>query len=179
MALLYGVFLLKEVPPKPKDPNQSIVAKSFCADFFDVSHIKDTFMVAFHSDDKRRRIKILVLMAVVIIVVGPQHGEMSLFYLFTRYKFNWSEVEFSFFSTYSMGIHLIGKWTLDYVICYESKTCESIGLLFQEPVFRLVYFQAYWKSMMLLLVRCRVFRKFCPVLCTHLRNSNGKCTSAQ
>lgn len=34
---------------------------------------------------------------------------MSLFYLFTRYKFNWSEVEFSLFSTYSMGIHLIGK----------------------------------------------------------------------
>lgn len=33
---------------------------------------------------------------------------MSLFYLFTRYKFNWSEVEFSFFSTYNMGIHLIG-----------------------------------------------------------------------
>lgn len=34
---------------------------------------------------------------------------MSLFYLFTRYKFNWSEIEFSFFSTYSMGIHLIGE----------------------------------------------------------------------
>lgn len=35
-------------------------------------------------------------------------GEMSLFYLFTRFKFNWSEVEFSFFSTYNMGIHLLG-----------------------------------------------------------------------
>lgn len=33
---------------------------------------------------------------------------MSLFYLFTRYQFNWSEVEFSFFSSYSMGIHLLG-----------------------------------------------------------------------
>lgn len=108
VALLYGIFVLKEVPPKPNQ-NQQTINKSFCADFFDLNHIRDTFMVAFHSGDKRRRNKILVLMAVVIIVVGPQHGEMSLFYLFTRYKFNWSEVEFSFFSTYSMGIHLIGK----------------------------------------------------------------------
>lgn len=33
---------------------------------------------------------------------------MPLFYLFTRYKFNWSELEFSFYSTYSMGLNLIG-----------------------------------------------------------------------
>lgn len=36
-------------------------------------------------------------------------GEMSVIYLFTRYKFNWSEVEFSFFSTYAMLTSLVGK----------------------------------------------------------------------
>lgn len=35
---------------------------------------------------------------------------MSLFYLFTRFKFNWSEIEFSFFSTYNMAVHLLGKY---------------------------------------------------------------------
>lgn len=35
-------------------------------------------------------------------------GEMSLFYLLTRYRFNWSEVEFSFYATYSICIYLIG-----------------------------------------------------------------------
>ncbi|XP_055299999.1 solute carrier family 46 member 3-like isoform X2 [Sitodiplosis mosellana] len=105
-ALLYGLFVLKEVPPK--EMNEQLIKKSFLADFFDFGHIKETFLVAFKARVKNRRMKILALMAVVIIVVGPQHGEMSLFYLFTRYKFNWSEVEFSFFSTYNMGIHLIG-----------------------------------------------------------------------
>ncbi|XP_031624861.1 solute carrier family 46 member 3 isoform X2 [Contarinia nasturtii] len=105
-ALFYGIFVLKEVPPKEKD--QQIIKKSFLADFFDFAHIKDTFLVAFKTRAKNRRMKILVLMAVVIIVVGPLHGEMSLFYLFTRYKWNWSEVEFSFFSTYSVGVHLLG-----------------------------------------------------------------------
>lgn len=33
---------------------------------------------------------------------------MSVIYLFTRYRFNWSEVEFSFFSTYGMLTGLIG-----------------------------------------------------------------------
>lgn len=33
---------------------------------------------------------------------------MSVIYLFTRYKFNWSEVEFSFFSSYGMLTGLIG-----------------------------------------------------------------------
>lgn len=33
---------------------------------------------------------------------------MSVIYLFTRYKFNWSEVEFSLFSTYGMLTSLVG-----------------------------------------------------------------------
>lgn len=41
---------------------------------------------------------------------------MSLFYLFTRFQFNWSEVEFSFFSTYSMAIHLIGKYSFPFIL---------------------------------------------------------------
>lgn len=36
-------------------------------------------------------------------------GEMSVMYLFTRFRFNWSEVEFSIFSTYNMLTGLIGK----------------------------------------------------------------------
>ncbi|PSN43506.1 hypothetical protein C0J52_13408 [Blattella germanica] len=35
-------------------------------------------------------------------------GEMAVMYLFTRYRFNWNEVDFSIFSTYSMITNLIG-----------------------------------------------------------------------
>lgn len=77
LALLYGIFILKEVPFKPTT-NQSAVKKSFLADFFDLNHIRETFLVAFRSGARHRRIKILALMAVVIIVVGPQHGNQSL-----------------------------------------------------------------------------------------------------
>lgn len=42
------------------------------------------------------------------IIPSIYTGEMSIFYLFTRYRFNWGEVEYSMFSTYSMITGLIG-----------------------------------------------------------------------
>lgn len=69
-ALLYGLFVLKEEPAKEKP----ITNKSFLADFFDIAHIRETFMVAFKTRVSNRRKKIIALMIVVIIVVGPQHG---------------------------------------------------------------------------------------------------------
>lgn len=35
---------------------------------------------------------------------------MAVTYLFTRFRFNWSEVEFSVFSTYAMITGLIGTY---------------------------------------------------------------------
>lgn len=37
-------------------------------------------------------------------------GEMSVSYLFTRYRFNWNEVDFSMFSTYAMCTSLVGTF---------------------------------------------------------------------
>lgn len=36
-------------------------------------------------------------------------GESSVFYLFTRYRFNWSEIEYSMYSTYAEIINTTGK----------------------------------------------------------------------
>lgn len=80
-ALLYGIFVLKEVPPKEK--TEQIINKSFLADFFDFSHIKETFLVAFKARVRNRRMKILALMAVVVIVVGPQNGNFHNIYFNT------------------------------------------------------------------------------------------------
>lgn len=35
---------------------------------------------------------------------------MAVTYLFTRFRFNWSEVEFSVFSTYAMITGLVGTY---------------------------------------------------------------------
>ncbi|XP_014291289.1 probable peptidoglycan muropeptide transporter SLC46 [Halyomorpha halys] len=80
----------------------------FFRDFFDLHHIKDTISVAFKSGANNRRKRVMLLMIVVIVVFGPMHGEMTVMYLFTRYRFNWNEVDYSIFNTYSMVTNLIG-----------------------------------------------------------------------
>lgn len=74
VAFFYGTFRLKESPALPHQKTQEMETKSFLADFFDLQHIKDTFRVAFKHGAKDRRVKVIMLMAVVMIVIGPYHG---------------------------------------------------------------------------------------------------------
>lgn len=109
LALIYGFFFVKEpqITINEKDRLKA-KEKSILADFFDKEHVVNTFKVAFKKGENQRRLRVSMLLIVVMVVIGPMHGEMSVIYLFTRYKFNWSEVEFSFFSTYAMLTSLVG-----------------------------------------------------------------------
>ncbi|XP_017156359.1 solute carrier family 46 member 3 [Drosophila miranda] len=105
VAFVYGFWFLEEPVARPeKSPTQ----KGLLADFFDKEHVVQTFRVAFKKGENQRRKRVILLMIVVMVIIGPLHGEMAVTYLFTRFRFNWSEVEFSFFSTYAMFTGLIG-----------------------------------------------------------------------
>lgn len=108
VAFFYGVFFLKEVDIVDEKERLKAKEKNMVADFFDKEHVQETFRVAFKKGERQRRLRVIMLMIVVMVVIGPLHGEMSVIYLFTRYRFNWSEVEFSFFSMYGMLTGLIG-----------------------------------------------------------------------
>ncbi|KAM8718996.1 hypothetical protein ACLKA7_011661 [Drosophila subpalustris] len=105
LAFVYGFFFLDEPIARPEKTAQQ---KSLLADFFDKEHVVQTFRVAFKKGENQRRQRVILLMIVVMVIIGPMHGEMAVTYLFTRFRFNWSEVEFSYFSTYAMFTGLIG-----------------------------------------------------------------------
>ncbi|XP_070490268.1 lysosomal proton-coupled steroid conjugate and bile acid symporter SLC46A3-like [Chironomus tepperi] len=109
LALIYGIFFVEEPNMKINEKDKlKAKEKGLIADFFDKEHVIQTFRVAFKKGENQRRLRVTMILIVVMVVIGPMHGEMSVIYLFTRYKFNWSEVEFSFFSTYAMLTSLIG-----------------------------------------------------------------------
>lgn len=108
LSFLYGCFILKEPQRKTKQELEKTTQKNLLADFFDKKHVVETFRVAFKTGQNQRRLRVIMLMIVVMVVIGPMHGEMSVMYLFARYRFNWSEVEFSLFSTYAMLTGLVG-----------------------------------------------------------------------
>ncbi|XP_050443837.1 solute carrier family 46 member 3-like [Adelges cooleyi] len=76
--------------------------------FFDLKHIIEAFRVSFKKEKNHRRLKVIVLTILITTIMGPLQGEKGVSYLFTRIKFNWTEMEFSIFSTFSMVINLIG-----------------------------------------------------------------------
>ncbi|KAK5649903.1 hypothetical protein RI129_000932 [Pyrocoelia pectoralis] len=108
IAFFYGLFKIHEPERLNKKSEKTKSKCSFVIDFFDYKHVANTFTVAFKRGENNRRMKIIMLMLVVMVVIGPMHGEMVVVYLFTRYRFNWDEVDFSIFSTYNMIIGMIG-----------------------------------------------------------------------
>lgn len=91
IAFVYGLVYVKEVPkeiePAPESkPEKTDIErkksiqgeptpkKGFLADFFDLQHVYDTFRIAFRSDQKYRRLKVVLIMCIVFIIFGPQHG---------------------------------------------------------------------------------------------------------
>ena len=131
IAFFYALFWIKEssksqknfsnqseslkIPqniPKPIESistfqqNQAAPKKNFILDFFDPTNPIETFKIVFI---RGQRLKISILLFVVILVVGPMHGEQAVMYLYTRLKFNWNEVDYSVYFTFSTLITMCGE----------------------------------------------------------------------
>lgn len=99
-------------------------------DFFDTDHVVNTFKVAFKKTADGRRQKVIAVLIVAMLLIGPLHGEIAVNYLFTRYKFNWSEVEYSIFSTYSMALQMIGILIAVSYFSKKLKIRDSVKMIF-------------------------------------------------
>lgn len=169
LALIYGIFFVDE-PAMIVNEKDKLKAKEkgLLADFFDKEHVIETFKVAFKKGENQRRLRVTMILIVVMVVIGPMHGEMSVIYLFTRYKFNWSEVEFSFFSTYAMLTSLVGRFTENFDL-----TKVIILVLFQEPFSQSVSSHISYKLMTQSSVFCPQCPKLFQVSYTHLLQQHG------
>ncbi|XP_041976368.1 proton-coupled folate transporter-like isoform X1 [Aricia agestis] len=111
-SFVYGYIRLKdpELPVERKrvSTEQPVGCRGWFGSFFDARHVRETLTVAFRSGPRRRRLRVSLLIVVVCVIFGPLHGEMNVLYLFMRYRFNWDEVQFSMFCTYSIITNLVG-----------------------------------------------------------------------
>ena len=76
IAFLYGLFIVKEPIQKTPEELEKVTKSNFCADFFDTKHVSDTFKVAFKKGANQRRLRVIMLMIVVMVVIGPLHGKL-------------------------------------------------------------------------------------------------------
>uniref|UniRef100_A0A2A4IW55 Major facilitator superfamily (MFS) profile domain-containing protein n=1 Tax=Heliothis virescens TaxID=7102 RepID=A0A2A4IW55_HELVI len=110
-SIYYGFICIKDperpITEKPKQ-NESTDIRGFLKSFFDIKHVKDTLTVAFKNGPNKRRIKSILVLASITFIYGPSHGENTVRYLFTRYRFNWDALKYSFYSTFFICIHSLG-----------------------------------------------------------------------
>lgn len=133
MGILYGFFYLKDVKKNDKqavcEDNKFIEKPSFSTNvkkFFDLVHIKNAFCITFKRGNDNRRLRILLMMLVLMIIMGPMTGEMSVMYLSTRIRFNWDEVDYSMFSTFTMIIGFIGTSISLWIFSHKLKMDDAL-----------------------------------------------------
>ncbi|CAH0407602.1 unnamed protein product [Chilo suppressalis] len=142
-SILYGFYYIKdpEMPVAEKNAqNKSSSVWGFLKSFFDVSHVKATLQVAFKKGPNHRRTKSILILASIFFIYGPADGEFIVRYLFTRYRFNWDAMKYSFYNTFYILMHLLGalisislfsrrwKWD-DSVLGLISNVSKVIGAL--------------------------------------------------
>ncbi|KAH9639369.1 hypothetical protein HF086_002058 [Spodoptera exigua] len=108
LSFIYCFVRIKEVKKSDTSVKPAANLCEWLRNFFDTRYVKETVMVTFKQGPNNRRLRVTMLVIVMCVIIGPIYGEMSVMYLFTRYRFNWNEVDFSMFSTYSMCTSLVG-----------------------------------------------------------------------
>ncbi|XP_060833931.1 uncharacterized protein LOC132917281 [Rhopalosiphum padi] len=108
IGLLYGLVFIKEVSPNELDNKTKTQNNGVLNGFFNAKHIQEAFKVTFKDGPHNRKLRIIMLMCIAFLIMGPLNGDLSVSYLNTRARFNWNEVDFSVFSTFSMVTNVAG-----------------------------------------------------------------------
>lgn len=134
LGILYGFFCLKDIKRNETqaavcEDNKFVEKSSFLKnvrEFFDLVHIKNAFSVTFKKGNDNRRLRILMMMLVLMIIMGPMTGEMSVMYLSTRIRFNWDEFDYSMFSTFTMVTGFIGTSISLWIFSHKLKMDDAL-----------------------------------------------------
>ncbi|XP_060871181.1 uncharacterized protein LOC132945450 [Metopolophium dirhodum] len=68
----------------------------------------------------------LVVFVCAPLTCVPLEGEMSVLYLYLRYKFQWNEVDFSIFNAYQMSVVLIGTLFALGILSYKFRMNDAL-----------------------------------------------------
>jgi len=75
IGLLYGLLFIKEV--SPKEPENAIIQtrnKGLFNGFFNAKHIQEAFKVTFKDGPHNRKLRIIMLMCIAFLIMGPLNG---------------------------------------------------------------------------------------------------------
>ncbi|XP_026494260.1 uncharacterized protein LOC113399360 [Vanessa tameamea] len=122
VGFVYIVIRLKEKTRKKIDNDEPQTIFSM----FSAQDFAATVNVAFKKRQGSRRMQIILVMFAYMFIVGPVLGEAQMTYWFTRYKFKFTEIDYSLFLTYSVLVGTIGSFITIYLFSKRWKIEDSI-----------------------------------------------------
>ncbi|XP_072942794.1 lysosomal proton-coupled steroid conjugate and bile acid symporter SLC46A3-like [Epargyreus clarus] len=122
VGFVYILLRLKERKKKTVDGEQS---DAICS-LFSVKDLVATVNVAFKSREGSCRLQIFLIMFAYMFIVGPVLGEAQMTYWFTRYKYKFTEVDYSLFLTYSVLVGSVGSFITIYLFSKRWKIEDSV-----------------------------------------------------
>ncbi|XP_050422037.1 proton-coupled folate transporter-like [Adelges cooleyi] len=102
VALSLGYLLIYDTSEKIKKTGSAI------KNTFDLQVVAKSFGTVFVKRENHKRTVLLLMIVTSPLTITPFMGEMALMYLFLTKKFNFNEISFSLFHSYTMGIMLFG-----------------------------------------------------------------------
>jgi PCFT/HCP family folate transporter-like MFS transporter 1/3 len=133
MGLIYGICFISDqninkatVGRKDDKSHTRSTFWNNVKDFFDLKHIKNAIGVTFKKTDDNRRLRIIMMMLVLMIIMGPMAGEMSVMYMSTMIRFGWDEVNYSMFSTFSMVTGFIGTMISLWIFSHKLQIDDTL-----------------------------------------------------
>jgi len=75
IGLLYGLVFIKEVSPNtPENAITQTRNNGLFNGFFNAKHIQEAFKVTFKDGPQHRKLKIIMLMCIAFLIMGPLNG---------------------------------------------------------------------------------------------------------
>ncbi|KAL3289027.1 hypothetical protein HHI36_003470, partial [Cryptolaemus montrouzieri] len=71
LCLIYGYIIIKDKRIEKVEREEK---KGFIKDFMDIQHVKNTFKMCFQEGQSNRKWKMIVLMIITVLIIGPLQG---------------------------------------------------------------------------------------------------------
>ncbi|KAM3963352.1 lysosomal proton-coupled steroid conjugate and bile acid symporter SLC46A3 [Aphomia sociella] len=121
-GFVYIVVRLKDKTRKKKIDSE----KNSILSVFSIKDLVATVNVAFKVREGKKRMQIILIMFAYMFIVGPVLGEAQMTYWFTRYKFKFTEVDYSLFLTYSVLVGSVGSFVTIYLFSKRWKIEDTV-----------------------------------------------------
>ncbi|KAK9871628.1 hypothetical protein WA026_013009 [Henosepilachna vigintioctopunctata] len=130
-SLLYGYWKIEDINLHADGKIQEKSGEQcFFSDFFSMKHFFNTLKICFKKGPNKRRQKIIVIMMLTVVALGAAQGEGAVLYLYTRFKFGFSEFDFSIFFVLHSMVDVIGSFiSLGFLSKYLEWKDASLGII--------------------------------------------------